>query len=58
MLEPPITDNMHQKDTAQQAPEKCTDSNMVTLITTVQQITMGLWTADMEEDRAVYGLVI
>jgi hypothetical protein len=44
--------------------EKCTDSDMVTLITTVQQIMTGLQTADTGENRfdvimrAVYELVI
>jgi hypothetical protein len=43
---------------------ECTDGDMVTLITTVQQIMTGLQTADTEEGRsavimrAVYGLVL
>jgi hypothetical protein len=35
MLESPPTDTHHQKNTAKQVPEKCTDSNTITLITTV-----------------------
>jgi len=63
MLEPPPTNTNHL-NTARQVPEKCTDSAMVTLITTVQQIIMSLQTADREEDRsavimrACYGLVM
>jgi hypothetical protein len=50
--------------TREQAPDKCTDSDMVTLITTVQQILTGLQRAYTGEDRftvimrAVYGLVM
>jgi hypothetical protein len=45
------TDTHRQKNTAEQAANKCTDGDMVTLITTVQQIMTGLQTADTEEDR-------
>jgi hypothetical protein len=61
---PPQTDTYHQKKTAEQAAYKCTDGDMVTLMTTGQQIVTDLQTADTEEDRsavimrAVYGLVM
>jgi hypothetical protein len=64
MLETSTADTHHQKNNAKQAPEKCTNGNMVTLITTVQQIMTDLQTADTEEDRfavimrAVYVLVL
>jgi len=55
----PPADTHHQK-----TADKCTDGDMVTLITAVQQIITGLQTADTDQDRsvvivrAVYGLVI
>jgi len=58
------TDTHRQVNTAGQAPEKCTDGDMVILITTVQQIMTGLQTADTKEYRSalimtvVYGLVM
>jgi hypothetical protein len=61
---PPPTDTHSQKNTAEQVPEKCTDSKMVTLITTVQKIMTRLQRADTVEDRfalimrTVYGLVM
>jgi hypothetical protein len=51
MLETPSTDTHCQKNTAKQAPEKCTDGDMVTLTTTVKQIMTGLQTADTEQNR-------
>jgi hypothetical protein len=35
-------DTHHQKNIAEEAAEKCTDGDMVTLITTVQQVMTGL----------------
>jgi hypothetical protein len=64
VLGTPPTDTHRQKDTAEKAADKCTDSDMGTLTTTVQQIMKGLQTEDTEEDRfvvimrAVYGLVM
>jgi hypothetical protein len=64
VLETPPADIHHHKNTAEQAANKCTDGDTVTLITTVQQIMMGLQTADTEGDRfavimrAAYGLVM
>jgi hypothetical protein len=63
VLEAPA-DTHRQKNTAEQATDKWTDGGMVTLMTTVQQVMMGLQTADTEEDRfavimrADYGLVM
>jgi hypothetical protein len=51
MLETPSTDTQHQKKTAKKTPKKCTDSNIVLLITIIQQIMMGLQIADAEQDR-------
>jgi hypothetical protein len=57
-------DTHRHKNTAEQAADKWTDSEAVTLITTVQQIMTGLQRVDTEEDRfvvmtrAVYGLVV
>jgi hypothetical protein len=47
----PPADTHRQKNIAEQAPHKSTDGDMVTLITTVQQIMTCLQTADTEEDR-------
>jgi hypothetical protein len=64
VLEAPPADIHLQKNIAEQAPEKCTDGDMATLITTVQQILTGLQTADTDEDRftlirgAAYGVVM
>jgi hypothetical protein len=55
VLETPPADTPRQKNTA----DKCTDGDMVTLITSYQQIMAGLKTADTEEVRfAVYGLIM
>jgi hypothetical protein len=62
-LEAPA-DTHRQKNTAEQAADKWTDGGTVTLMTTVQQVMMGLQTSDTEEDRfavimrADYGLVM
>jgi len=63
-METPRTDTHRQKNTAaKKAANKCTDGEMFTLITTVQQIMTGVQTADTEGVRftvimrAVYGLV-
>jgi hypothetical protein len=53
MLAAPLVDTNRQKNKAGQAADKC---NMVTLMTTVQQIMMGLQTVDTVNMRAVYGL--
>jgi hypothetical protein len=51
-------------NTVEQTPEQFTDNDVVTLITTVQQIMTALQTADIEGDRfavtvgALYGLVM
>jgi len=64
VLESPPTDTDYQKNTIKKGPKKCIDGNMVTLITTVQQITTGLQAAHTEKNkyalimRAVYGLVM
>jgi hypothetical protein len=64
VLETPPADTHLQKNTAEQAADKCTDTDVVTLITTVQQIMTGPQTANTEENsfavimRAVYGLVM
>jgi hypothetical protein len=64
VLGTPPPDTKRQKDTAEKVTDKCTDGDMGTLTTTVQQIMTGLQTADTEEDRfvvimrAVYGLVM
>jgi hypothetical protein len=51
VLKTPPADT-HRQNTAEQAADKCTDGDMVTLITTDQQIMTGLQTADTEEDRS------
>jgi hypothetical protein len=64
VMETPAADTHHQKDVADKTPDKCTNSDMAALITTVRQIVTVLQTADTKEDRfavimrAVYGLVI
>jgi hypothetical protein len=63
IVETPPTDIHHQK-TTKHVPKTCTDGNMATFITTVQQIVTGLQTAGTVKDRlspmtrAVYGLVM
>jgi len=62
MLAAPLADTNSQKNTSRQAADKCTDGDMVILMTTVQQIMTGLQTVDTEQDRftvnmrAVWGL--
>jgi hypothetical protein len=54
----------HHQNTAEQGPKKCIDHDIVTLITTVQQIMTGLQTTEYEKGqppvimRAVYGLIM
>jgi hypothetical protein len=48
VMETPLTDTHRQKNTAKKAADKCPDGDMVTLMTTVQQIMTGLQTADTE----------
>jgi hypothetical protein len=51
-------------NTTEQAPKKYTDKDVVKLITAMQQILMGLRSADTEDDRftvmvsAVYALLM
>jgi hypothetical protein len=54
VLEAAPADTHHQKHTAEQALEKCTDVDMITLMTTVQQIMTGLQTAATEEQFMVW----
>jgi hypothetical protein len=48
LLEISPIDSHRQKDTAKQAPKKCTDGDLVTSITAVQQIMTCLQIADTE----------
>jgi len=54
----------HRQNTVDKTADKCADGDVVTLITTVQQIVTGLQTADTAEDRfsvivrVVHGLVM
>jgi hypothetical protein len=51
MFETTPADTHRQKNTTEQNRDKCIEGDLVTLMTTVQQIMRDLQTAHTEEDR-------